>query len=121
MINIKSKVKSLGLLKLQVRSYEQLKLYHAYVKQLQELDVVKIQLEDKEWRGRLGGLKTPRYLLKALDLELPKTNKAFPDKSPNKNEFCDVDSKDLTHHISWLREVLWDNGVVPYNDKGLYC
>ncbi len=101
------------------RSYEQLRLYHAYIKQLKALEVVTIQIDTKEWKGRLRGLKNPRYLLKVLDLELPHRNEKFPDNSPNKTEFCDANIEDLTHHISWLREVLWDNGVVPYNDRNL--
>ena len=64
------------------------------------------------------GLKEPRYLLKALDLELPIKNEHYP-KSPNKNEFHDADMQDLTHHISWLRELLWDNKIVPFNDINL--
>jgi len=103
------------------RSMEQLRLYHAYIKQLKALDSVKIQVADKDWIGRLRGLKNPRYLLKVLDLELPQRNEAFPEKSPNKIEFCDANMSDLTHHINFLREVLWDNGVVPYNDRNLYA
>ena len=101
------------------RSIDQLRLYHALVKQLQGLNVVKIQIEDKEWVGRLSCIKNARYLLKALDYELPVTNKAYPQNSPNKNEFCDANIEHLTHHINWLREVVWDNGLVPYNERSL--
>ena len=58
-------------------------------------------------------------ILKALDIELPIRNEAFPN-CQNKNEFHEAHIEDLTHHISWLREIVWDNGLVPYNDKGLY-
>ena len=96
------------------RSNDQLRLYHAYVKQVKALDVVKIQLETMEWRGCLRNVKNSRYLLKALDYELPITNVAYPLRSPNKNEFCDANTEHLTHHISWLREVLIYNGVTPW-------
>ena len=102
------------------RSIDQLRLYHGLVKQIKSLDVVRIQIEDKEWVGRLREVKNARYLLKALDLELPITNLGYPLKSPNKNEFCDANMEHLTHHISWLREVIWDNGLVPYNERGIY-
>jgi len=101
------------------RSYDQLKLYHALIKQLRAMDVVKVQIGHKEWRGCLRAVRDARYLLKILDLELPTKNEAFPDKSKNKNRFDVADMEDLTHHISWLREVLYDNGVIPINDKGL--
>lgn len=101
------------------RSYEQLKLYHAYIKQLRALDVVKVQIGHKEWRGCLRAISDARYLLKVLDLGLPIKNKAFPEKSKNKNRFDVADVDDLTQHISWLREVLYDNGVIPITDKGL--
>lgn len=101
------------------RSNEQLRLYHAYVKQLKSLDEVKIQIEDKVWRGRLREVKNARYLLKALDYELPITNPDFPNKSPNKNKFSGAMKEHLTHHISWLREAIWDNGLIPWNDRGL--
>lgn len=58
-------------------------------------------------------------ILKALDVELPTRNAKFPNESPNKNEFHDTDMQDLTHHISWLRELLWDNKIVPFNDINL--
>lgn len=99
------------------RSYEQLRLYHGYIKQIKQADVIKIQLHDKEWRGRLTCVKDPRYLLKVLDLELPQRNEAFPEKDNNKTPFHDANMEDLTHHISWLREVLWDNQIVPFNEK----
>ena len=102
------------------RSYEQLKLYFAYIKQLRALDVVKVQMETKEWCGCLRSVKDARYLLKVLDLELPTTNKDFPNKSKNKNRFDVADMSSLTHHISWLREVLYENRTIPYNDKNLY-
>jgi len=101
------------------RSYEQLKLYHALIKQIKKLDVVKIQLDTKEWRGCLRNVRDCRYLLKILDMDLSTKNKAFPDKSKNKNRFDVADVNDLTQHISWLREVLYDNHIIPFNDKGL--
>lgn len=112
------------------RSYEQLKLYFGYIKQLKHKGVISVQIGDKVWVGDLkkvmarddkGILKNdPRYLLKALDLELPTTNDKFPSLSQNKNEFHKTDMTDLTHHISWLREVLWDNKIIPFNEVELY-
>lgn len=102
------------------RSYEQLKLYHAYIKQLRALDVVKIQIGHKEVKFCLRAISDARYLLKALDLELPVTNKDFPNKSKNKNRFDVADMSSLTHHISWLREVLYDNRTIPFDDKSLF-
>ena len=100
------------------RSYEQLKLYYKYIAQLRELDNIKVNVDGNVFMFRFSGLKNPRYLLKALDLELPIKNEHYP-KSPNKNEFHDADMQDLTHHISWLRELLWDNKIVPFNDINL--
>ena len=101
------------------RSYAQLRLYHALIKQLKGLDCVKVQLGTKEWRGDLKRIKNSRYLLKALDLELHITNTNYP-QDPNKIVFCDANMEHLTHHISWLREVVWDNGLVPITEKGIY-
>lgn len=112
------------------RSYEQLKLYFGYIKQLMNKGVISVQLGDKVWTGDLkkvmtrddkGKLKNdPRYLLKALDLELPVTNDKFPLESANKNEFHKTDMTDLTHHMSFLRELLWDNKIIPFNEAELY-
>ena len=102
------------------RSYEQLKLYHAYIKQLRALDVVKVQIGHKEWIGSLRNVRDARYLLKVLDLGLPTTNISFPEKSKNKNKFSDTEMNSLTHHISWLREVLYESRTIPFDDKSLF-
>ena len=101
------------------RSYDQLRLYHGYVKQLRQANEIKVNVDGKVFQFRFSSIKEPRYILKALDVELPTRNDKFPNESPNKNEFHDADMQDLTHHISWLRELLWDNKIVPFNDINL--
>ena len=105
------------------RSYDQLRLYHGYVRQLRQANEIKVNVDGQVFQFRFSSIKEPRYILKALDVELPPRNAKFPTESPNKNEFHDADMQDLTHHISWLRELLWDNKIVPFNDinftKGL--
>lgn len=100
------------------RSYDQLRLYFAYIKQLRQASVIKVQFKGDWFQFRFGSIKEPRYLLKCLDEELPITNEHFP-YNPNKNEFHGADMKDLTHHISWIEQVLWDNKIVPITYKEL--
>ena len=101
------------------RSYEQIKLYQGYSTQLIEAKEIKVDMGLKVWRGRLNSIRRDhaRYMLKAFDLELPHTNPNYPNKSKNKNRFSQTDMADLTHHISFLREVLIDNQITPFNDK----
>ena len=101
------------------RSYDQLRLYHCYVKQLRQANEIKVNVDGQVFQFRFSSIKEPRYILKALDVELQTRNNKFPKESPNKNEFHDADMQDLTHHISWLRELLWDNKIVPFNDINL--
>ena len=101
------------------RSYDQLRLYHGYVKQLRQANEIKVNVDGKVFQFRFSSIKEPRYILKALDVELQIRNDKFPNESPNKNEFHDADMQDLTHHISWLRELLWYNNIVPFNDINL--
>ena len=101
------------------RSYDQLRLYHGYIKQLRQANEIKVNVDGQVFQFRFLSIKEPRYILKALDVELPTRNDKFPNESPNKNEFHDADMQDLTHHISWLRELLWDNKIVPFNDINL--
>lgn len=102
------------------RSYDQLRLYHGYVKQLRQANEIKVNVDGQVFQFRFSSIKEPRYILKALDVELPIRNDKFPKESPNKNEFHDTMMEDLTHHISWLRELLFDNGIIPFNEKNLY-
>lgn len=102
------------------RSYDQLRLYHGYIKQLRQANEIKVNVDGQVFKFRFSSIKEPRYILKALDVELPTRNDKFPNKSPNKNEFHDTMMEDLTHHISWLRELLFDNGIIPFNEKNLY-
>ena len=102
------------------RSYDQLRLYFGYISQLRHADEIKVNLDGKVFQFRFSSIKEPRYILKALDVELPTRNNKFPNESPNKNEFHDTIMEDLTHHISWLRELLFDNGIIPFNEKNLY-
>jgi len=102
------------------RSYEQLKLYHGYINQLRQANEITVNLDGQVMQFRFSVVKNPRYLLKALDLELPTTNNKFPLESANKNEFHKTDMTDLTHHISFLRELLWDNKIIPFNEAELY-
>lgn len=102
------------------RSYDQLRLYHGYVKQLRQANEIKVNVDGQVFQFRFSAIKEPRYILKALDVELPTTNAKFPNESPNKNEFHDTDMQDLTHHISWLRELLFCNNLIPFNDLSLY-
>jgi len=99
-----------------LRSLNQLRLYHGYVKQLCNAGAVHIQLGDKVWRGNLHSIKHPQYLLKALNLELPCTNPSFPTMSQNKCHFSDATVTELNLHIEWLREVLRDNRITPFNE-----
>ena len=101
------------------RSYDQLRLYHGYVRQLRQANEIKVNVDGQVFQFRFSSIKEPRYILKALDVELPIRNDKFPNESPNKNEFHDADMQYLTHHISWLRELLWDNKIVPFNDINL--
>ena len=101
------------------RSYDQLRLYHGYVRQLRQANEIKLNVDGQVFQFRFSSIKEPRYILKALDVELPTRNAKFPNESPNKNEFHDAYMQDLTHHISWLRELLWDNKIVPFNDINL--
>jgi hypothetical protein len=111
------------------RSYEQIKLYQGYCKQLYNAGTIKIQLDGKEWVGDLKEyihhnykafskkaefVSMARYLLKIMDLELP-TKNPITSSNPNKNHFDVADMKDLTHHISWLREQLIYNHIEPFN------
>ena len=102
------------------RSYYQLRLYHGYVKQLRQANEIKVNVDGQVFQFRFSSIKEPRYILKALDVELPTQNDKFPNESPNKNEFHDTMMEDLTHHISWLRELLFDNSIIPFNEKNLY-
>ena len=102
------------------RSYDQLRLYFGYVKQLRQANEIKVNVDGKVFQFRFSSIKEPRYILKALDVELPITNVKFPNESPNKNEFHGADMQDLTHHISWLRELLFSNNLIPFNDLSLY-
>ena len=101
------------------RSTDQLRLYFGYVKQLRHANEIKVNVDGQVFQFRFSSIKEPRYILMALDVELPTRNAKFPNESPNKNEFHDTDMQDLTHHISWLRELLWDNSIVPFNDINL--
>lgn len=98
------------------RSYEQLKLYHGYINQLRKANEIKVNVDGQIFQFRFSAIKEPRYILKALDVELPTTNPLFPNESPNKNEFHKTEMQDLTHHINWLRELLYDNNITPFND-----
>ena len=100
------------------RSYDQLRLYFGYIRQLRQADEIKVNLDGQMFQFRFSSIKEPRYILKALDVELPIRNVNFP-KCPNKNEFHDTNMEDLTHHISWLRELLYDNKIIPFNDINL--
>ena len=102
------------------RSYDQLRLYHGYVKQLRQANEIKVNVDGQVFQFRFSSIKEPRYILKALDVELPTRNAKFPNESPNKNEFHDTDMQDLTNHISWLRELLFSNNLIPFNDANLY-
>ena len=102
------------------RSTDQLRLYFGYVKQLRQANEIKVNVDGQVFQFRFSSIKEPRYILKALDVELPTTNAKFPNESPNKNEFHDTDMQDLTHHISWLRELLFSNNLIPFNDLSLY-
>lgn len=102
------------------RSYDQLRLYHGYVRQLRQANEIKVNVDCQVFQFRFSSIKEPRYILKALDVELPTRNNKFPNESQNKNEFHDTMMEDLTHHISWLRELLFDNGIIPFNEKNLY-
>ena len=102
------------------RSYDQLRLYHGYVKQLRQANEIKVNVDGQVFQFRFSSIKEPRYILKALDVELPTRNAKFPNESPNKNEFHDTIMEDLTHHISWLRELLFCNNLIPFNDANLY-
>ena len=102
------------------RSYDQLRLYHGMIKQLRQANEIKVNVDGQVFQFRFSSIKEPRYILKALDVELPTTNEKFPNESPNKNEFHDTDMQDLTHHISWLRELLFCNNLIPFNDLSLY-
>ena len=102
------------------RSYDQLRLYHGYVKQLRQANEIKVNVDGQVFHFRFSSTKEPRYILKALDVELPTRNAKFPNESPNKNEFHDTNMQDLTHHISWLRELLFCNNLIPFNDLSLY-
>lgn len=101
------------------RSYDQLRLYFGYVKQLRQANDIKVNVDGQVFQFRFSSIKEPRYILKALDVELPTRNAKFPNESPNKNEFHDTDMQDLTHHISWLRELLYYNKIYPFNDLHL--
>lgn len=101
------------------RSYDQLRLYHGMIKQLRKANEIKVNVDGQVFQFRFSSIKEPRYILKALDVELPTRNAKFPNESPNKNEFHDTMMEDLTHHISWLRELLWDNKIIPFNDINL--
>ena len=102
------------------RSTDQLRLYFGYVKQLRQANEIKVNVDGQVFQFRFSSIKEPRYILKALDVELPTTNAKFPNESPNKNEFHDTDMQDLTNHISWLRELLFSNNLIPFNDLSLY-
>lgn len=102
------------------RSYDQLRLYHGMIKQLRQANEIKVNVDGQVFQFRFSSIKEPRYILKALDVELPTSNAKFPNESPNKNEFHDTDMQDLTHHISWLRELLFCNNLIPFNDLSLY-
>lgn len=102
------------------RSTDQLRLYFGYVKQLRQANEIKVNVDGQVFQFRFSSIKEPRYILKALDVELPTRNAKFPNESPNKNEFHDTDMQDLTHHISWIRELLFDNKIIPFNEKNLY-
>ena len=102
------------------RSYDQLRLYHGYVKQLRQANEIKVNVDGQVFQFRFSSIKEPRYILKALDVELPIRNDKFPKESPNKNEFHNTMMEDLTHHLSWIRELLFDNGIIPFNEKNLY-
>lgn len=102
------------------RSTDQLRLYFGYVRQLLHANEIKVNIDGQVFQFRFSSVKEPRYLLKALDVELPTTNAKFPNESKNKNEFPDTMMEDLTHHISWLRELLFSNNLIPFNDLSLY-
>ena len=102
------------------RSYDQLRLYFGYVKQLRQANEIKVNVDGQVFQFRFSSIKEPRYILKALDVELPTRNAKFPNESPNKNEFHDTMMEDLTHHISFLRELLFCNNLIPFNDLSLY-
>ncbi|MDR1461476.1 MAG: hypothetical protein LBI78_07515 [Campylobacteraceae bacterium] len=105
-----------------MKTIYQNRLYHGLIKQLHEAQMIKIQFENDFFKFRPQAINKDsfRYLLKVLDGELKATNTYFPEASQNKNEFCDASKEDLQHHISWLKEVLWDNKIVPFDDEAFY-
>lgn len=120
--------------KMRNKTYEQTKLYHGYFNQLWNAGTIRIPIETREWVGDLkeyvetnyGVFSTKqqfkdmaRYLLKIMDIELPTTN-PITANNPNKNHFESVDKADLTHHISWLHELLHYNKIDPFNETPIY-
>jgi hypothetical protein len=100
------------------KTINQNKLYHGLIKQLRQADMLKIQYQADFFKLRPNIINKDsfRYLLKVLDVELETSNVYFPEVSQNKNEFCDASKEDLQHHISWLKEVLWDNKIIPFDE-----
>ena len=117
-----------------MRSYEQLKLYQGYCKQLFFAGTIKVQMDGKEWVGDLKkyiesnytvfstskeAKNMARYLLKIMDIELP-TRNPITSTNANKNHFESANKDDLSHHISWLKEVLHTNKINPFNEPPIY-
>lgn len=113
------------------RSQNQLNTYQGYFQQLWTAGVIKVQIEDREWVDDLRKYvhdnyrdmptkkdvkDMARYLLKMMDIELP-TRNPITSSNPNKNHFDRAYMEDLTHHISWLKEVLQYNDITPFNER----
>ena len=102
---------------MQSRSYNQLKYYHKLINQLKNQAEIKVYC-NSEW-FKMRPLKIQdnsfRYLLKMLDTELPTICEISP-QNQNKNPFDDAEMAHLQHHIEWLRGVLYDNGIIPFDD-----
>lgn len=117
------------------KTINQLRLYNGLVNQLINAGEIKIDMGcGKEWRGDLWKYVTEnyhtfkkkaeyrdmvRYLLKLLDTELP-TRNPITQHNINKCHFGDATRDELSHHISWLKEQLWANGIVPFDEVELY-
>ena len=112
-----------------LKSDRQNRLYHAYIRQLYNHGVIKIDMVTQVWEDDLKQYvydnystfkkkserkDIARYLLKIMDIELP-TRNAITSSNMNKNHFDKAFKEDLTHHISWLREQLVYNNIEPYN------
>lgn len=103
--------------KSRLRTGRQLALYHGLVNQIRESGDIRVDFGNKSTLFNFARIKNARYLLKALDLNLPIKNKNFPDKSSNKISFSGVESVELSQHIYWLKELLWANGIPPFDEE----